>query len=317
MVAGTDEATVEASHEPDRCRLDAADWREPVGPFASLGQRFTVQANDAGLERIVVSMFADLLEGGTSDTFEATDANLARFQVLAPRHDRSGLVARDGSRVEQGSSAVRLLASLIWAVNRWVLDHASHSRVLLHAGGVADEDGRAVLLPAPSESGKSTLTAALVSRGLHYLSDEAVEVLPDGRCRGYAKPLSIDPGAFDLLPDLRAHVAGADLDEEFLTRQWHIPASRVTSVARAARIVAVVFPTYDSSASTVLSGVSPSEAMVLATGSTFAPNNGARVERWQVERLALGLHGVPCYRLVSSDLNEAAGLVTEMLAGST
>ena len=47
--------------------------------------------------------------------------------------------------------------------------------LVFHAGAVSD--GRtAVLLPAASNHGKSTLTAALVRDGLQYLTDEAAAV---------------------------------------------------------------------------------------------------------------------------------------------
>jgi hypothetical protein len=47
-------------------------------------------------------------------------------------------------------------------------------RFAVHAGGVASNDGNALLIAGASGAGKSTLTAALAARGLAYLGDDSV-----------------------------------------------------------------------------------------------------------------------------------------------
>jgi hypothetical protein len=56
-------------------------------------------------------------------------------------------------------------------------------RSLLHASAVG-VDGRAVLLLGAAGAGKSTLTAALASRGASILADDVVAVTADGRATG-------------------------------------------------------------------------------------------------------------------------------------
>jgi hypothetical protein len=63
-------------------------------------------------------------------------------------------------------------------------------RVNLHAGGVADDQGRLLALVAPSGTGKTTATRAL-STQLGYVSDETVSVDPDGTVHPHPKPLSV------------------------------------------------------------------------------------------------------------------------------
>jgi hypothetical protein len=62
--------------------------------------------------------------------------------------------------------------------------------VFVHAGVVA-VDGRAVVLPGLSFSGKTTLVAALIAEGATYLSDEFAVLDADGLVHPYAKSLSI------------------------------------------------------------------------------------------------------------------------------
>jgi hypothetical protein len=63
-------------------------------------------------------------------------------------------------------------------------------RFNLHAGGVADEQGRVLALVGPSGAGKTTATRVLARR-LAYLSDETVSIAPDGEVSSHPKPLSV------------------------------------------------------------------------------------------------------------------------------
>jgi hypothetical protein len=65
--------------------------------------------------------------------------------------------------------------------------------LFVHAGAVAYED-RAIVIPGPSFSGKTTLVAALVNAGARYYSDEFAVLDGSGRVHPYAKPLSIRDG---------------------------------------------------------------------------------------------------------------------------
>src|SRR3954468_14665598 len=64
--------------------------------------------------------------------------------------------------------------------------------VAVHAGVVA-QDGRAIVLPGVSFSGKTTLVRALVEAGAVYYSDEYAMLDKDGRVHPYARRLSIRP----------------------------------------------------------------------------------------------------------------------------
>jgi hypothetical protein len=66
----------------------------------------------------------------------------------------------------------------------------SGQRFNLHAGGLADEHGRVLVLVGRSGTGKTTATRLLAER-LDYLSDETVSITPDGVVHPHAKPLSV------------------------------------------------------------------------------------------------------------------------------
>jgi hypothetical protein len=62
--------------------------------------------------------------------------------------------------------------------------------VFIHAGVVAD-GGRAIVIPGPSFSGKTTLVRALVDAGAVYYSDEFAALDETGRVLPYAKRLTV------------------------------------------------------------------------------------------------------------------------------
>jgi hypothetical protein len=101
-----------------------------------------------------------------------------------------------GFDVLAGSAALAMSAELEVALQ--VLDAEIRAEVALHSAGAVfihagtvGHRGRAILLPGPSFSGKTTLVAALVRAGAAYYSDEFAVLDKDGRVCPYPKPLSV------------------------------------------------------------------------------------------------------------------------------
>jgi hypothetical protein len=89
------------------------------------------------------------------------------------------------------------------------LDATAGLRINLHAGAVADEEGRALVVIGPSGSGKTT-AVQLLARRLGYLSDETTSVDDGLAVHPHPKPLSVitDPDA----PLLKHSLSPDDLD---------------------------------------------------------------------------------------------------------
>jgi HprK-related kinase A len=75
--------------------------------------------------------------------------------------------------------AAQAFPLLEWGLN-WCISVHCHQYLIIHAA-VVERGGRALILPAPPGSGKSTLCAALVARGWRLLSDELALVELSGR----------------------------------------------------------------------------------------------------------------------------------------
>jgi hypothetical protein len=99
------------------------------------------------------------------------------------------------------------IATVVWRLNAIAAESTAH--VLVHAGCMAGPDSGAVLLVGGSGAGKSTLTAACVTAGLTYLSDELAAVeRRTGWLTPYPKPLGLGGDRLARASSLGAVAAG-------------------------------------------------------------------------------------------------------------
>lgn len=78
---------------------------------------------------------------------------------------------------------------VVGSIELWVAEHAI-DLIFVHAGVVA-LNGRALLLPGRSFTGKSTLVAELLRAGAEYGSDEYAVIDDDGLVHPYPRPISM------------------------------------------------------------------------------------------------------------------------------
>jgi len=120
--------------------------------------------------------------------------------------------------------------------------------IFVHAGVVAHQ-GRAIVIPGKSFSGKTTLVAALVRAGATYYSDEFAPIDRDGLVHPYAKPLSIR-GANQLQNNHHVETLGGAAGDEPLP------------------VGLVVLPTYRAGASWEPTRLSPAQGALAMIGHT-------------------------------------------------
>lgn len=175
-------------------KLDRLGWAAGIS-FRVCGLRVGVRVNDPAilpevikrlpwgwipLEAPTVDMIFSLLVGG-----ETQRANVRRFN----------LVYFDAARLARTTDLNAALESLEQSLDFWVSSQA-RNRVFVHAGVVA-LDGKAIVIPGKSNTGKTTLVAELVRQGATYYSDEHCVVDGRGRVHPYPKPLAIYSRATD------------------------------------------------------------------------------------------------------------------------
>lgn len=276
--------------------------RSVLGPYAGLRWHFFVECDSDVLSAEVGRTLAPLACSDTSGS--------SSYVIEAPSQGSEGRLLLDGRLLYKTRKEALLFARLLWHINLSTVS-ASQEYVLLHAAA-AERHGRAVVLSAPMEAGKTTLVAGLVRAGLGYLTDETTAVDPSsGFIVPYPKALSIDPGSWTVLADLKPAVqSGA---EHLAAAQWQVPAADIRDGAVSttrSRPRVIVVPRYVAGARTSLESLTPGEALLAVLQQTFnLDRNRAR----DMHALAGVLEHCACYRLTSGQLSEAVDALLEVL----
>lgn len=169
-------------------KLDRLDWAEGL-TVSAFGVRVGIRVNVSGLMprvllslppgwrksrgRIVPRMYSLMAADG------CRRAGVRRLHVL---YVDSRLAARN-------AALDRVLDELETDLHRYTAESAS-DMTFLHAGAVGWQ-GRAILFPGRSLSGKTTLVREILRLGALYYSDEYAVVDGRGRVHPFARPLGI------------------------------------------------------------------------------------------------------------------------------
>jgi hypothetical protein len=222
-----------------------------------------------------------------------------------PRYD----VRIDGARIARTNGSRDLESVLVHDVTTRAL--AETDDLVLHAGGVV-HGGAAIALPGTSAVGKSTLVAGLVRAGMGYLTDEALAIDRTSLvAEPYAKPLSMDGGAWALFPELGA-VGVLPEDDRHPVAEWQVAPDdlRPDCLAPAASITHVLFPRYADGSDAVLEPISRGAALIEATQHTFEFRDRARAN---LDALAEVLGAAECFTFTIGDLETAVGRVIDLV----
>lgn len=275
-----------------------------LGPYSALRWPFRVECDSPLLAQHLSRVFSSLADAGA-----AAGAGEHVYQLSKPRRS-SGQLRLDGAVLHASWDTRELIGRLLWHLNVSATE-ASSDYVLLHAAA-AEQSGRAVVLCAPMEAGKTTLVAALVMAGLRYLTDEAVALDPDDlQIAPYAKAMSIDPGSWDVLAPLRPVPVAAGA-EHLMDQQWQVsPTSiRADALSTGARPAVVVLPRYCPGEATSFVEIRPGEALLELLQQTFHLD---RQRRRDMQVLARVVESSACYRLRSGNLDQARDAVLDAL----
>jgi hypothetical protein len=202
---------------------------------------------------------------------------------------------------------------LEWGLN-WCVSQNCHQYLIFHAA-VLERSGRALLLPAPPGSGKSTLCAGLLHRGWRLLSDELALIDPaSGEVFPLPRPVSLKNASIEVI---RRFAPGAVISptvhDTLKGSVAHVKPPR-ESVLRAVEPATprwVVMPRYQAGSETRLERFSKGRAfMQLVDGSFNYHLHGAQ----GFELLARVIEACECYEFVYSDLEEATALFAGLAA---
>ena len=246
--------------EPAQCRarLAGAGLQVVTGPFNC---SLRTDVDDSAAELLTLYAEHELApEGDLVDFYVQVAATPGLRRWLRPQVQ----FLADGVTPFTPLPRAQALPMLEWGLN-WCVTAYSHHVLVLHAACVARDD-RAVILPAPPGSGKSTLCAALVNRGWRLLSDELTLVdFRADRVWGLARPVNLKNASIDVIRRFAPRA--------FLTQPVHDttkgtvalmapPAASVHAGTRPAKPCWMVLPKYEAGAAATLEPMPRGEAFL-------------------------------------------------------
>jgi hypothetical protein len=203
---------------------------------------------------------------------------------------------------------------ILWNASTTAID-GIHDRLVVHAGAVSFAR-RGVLLPAPPDSGKTTLTAGLVRAGFRYLTDEAAVIDPDSaRLYPFPRALWVEPGSLSALAGVRPG-RGVGTVPQHDGRAVHVAPEEIRerSIGGRCAVSFVIFPRYRASAAVELTPLSRAAAVVELANNTY---NLRQFGADGIRLLARLTARSSCYRLSLGDLAGAVSAVRDVVRGTT
>jgi hypothetical protein len=165
-------------------------FSETVAPYRIAIESYGVQIVVATTSPELLEMIEPLLPPHTRRLSAPFPEDARRFGLIE-EEDGTFSVYNQTTRVSDGGTLELSLVVIDGQMRSFIAINAV-DRIFIHAGTVA-HDGKVLVFPGDSFSGKTTLTAALVKRGATYFSDEFAVIDRDGLVHPYPKPLSIRP----------------------------------------------------------------------------------------------------------------------------
>jgi hypothetical protein len=169
-------------------KLDRLDWAEGL-TLCSFGVSAGVRVNVPG----VLPHILPLLPPGWKKSRRVIVKRLYSL-VVGRACERAGVrplhvLYADNARIARGAVLDQVLATLETDLHRYTAE-ATSDMTFLHAG-VVGWQGRAIVFPGRSLSGKTTLVREMLRLGATYYSDEFAVVDDSGLVHPFARPLGI------------------------------------------------------------------------------------------------------------------------------
>ncbi len=173
----------------ERTAKMAIPRQEKIKPFRfeSFGARIEITGNSQDLiERAADVALVSLL--GNVNEFKEGPVD----QTLGlTRSDQGELaLSQNGVELAAGGTDEAVFYKYFDTIVRVSVGEASADRVFIHAG-VVGWKGKAIVLPADSYMGKSTLVAELVRQGAEYYSDDFAVFDADGLLQPFHRPVGM------------------------------------------------------------------------------------------------------------------------------
>ena len=190
-----------------------------------------------------------------------------------------------------------------WGLN-WCIGKGAHHWLMMHSS-VVERRGRVLLMPAPPNSGKSTLGASLAFGGWRLFSDEFGLIDPQtALVHPVPRPIALKGESIDIIrarvPGVRYGPVAEDVDG---ARAVHAApsADAVARLREPASVAWIVVPRFQRDSETILETIPKARMLAHLSDSSFNYN----VVAGGFEALARIVDEARCFRLTFGQLDEA------------
>jgi HprK-related kinase A len=221
------------------------------------------------------------------------------------------MIKLNGEQPFQPFAASYAMLLFEWGLN-WCIARHAEQNLMLHAA-VLERQGKALILPAPPGSGKSTLCAALAQSGWRFLSDEFCIIrAKDRQILPIPRPTPLKNQSIEIIKNLEPSVfIGPSFPNTRKGTIAHLraPEASIAKLKNTASPAWIVFPSYQAQAKVKVQPIKKCHAfMKLATNSfnyQIQAEEGFKLIGDIIDRSA-------CYNMSYSNLGEAIAQI-EML----
>ena len=204
------------------------------------------------------------------------------------------------------------LAAFEWGLN-WCIASSAHRFLMIHAA-VLEKAGRALILPAPPESGKSTLCAGLAMSGWRLLSDEMALIdLKTGFLAPIPRPVSLKNESISVIQKFSSHaVFGPLCQGTHKGTVVHMKSSdgSVRGMSQQVRPALILFPKYEQGAETGLLPLTKARSAIELAENAF---NFNVLGSAGFDALANLIDSSHSYRLCYSSLKDVIPKIDELI----
>lgn len=217
----------------------------------------------------------------------------------------------DGAAPFKPLPADHAFPMLEWGLN-WCVSNYCHHYLAVHAA-VVERSDRALILPAPPGSGKSTLCAGLISTGWRLLSDELTLIDPgSGNIVPIPRPVSLKNESIQVIRSFNPKSVFSSAVHDTVKGTVAHMRPPTDSVRRASEVVKpawLVFPRYVSCAPPELMQLPKGRALIRLADNSFNYNlHGRR----GFEAIADLVESCDCYDFSYGDLGAATSIFNRL-----
>ena len=255
-------------------------------------------------------LYADF-EVGKPEDFADFHLEVLREQGLRRWYKPMARFYADGEPAFSMLPAAQGFHMVEWGLN-WAVSTMAHPYLSYHAAAL-ERGGRALVMPAPPGSGKSTLSAALAHRGWRLMSDEiTLYDLASQQVRGMGRPVNLKNASIDLIrrfaPQAELTQPVSDTTKGTLALM-KAPGNSVVRVLEPARPAWIIIPRYTPSAAPALAPLPKARMLLLLAEQAF---NYDIHGRQGFEATADLVERCECLEFTYSVLDEAVQCIDEL-----